>query len=106
MTARFDSLDIASENDIFFLSHYFYSSLKDTIISKEDYELVKRLYRTLKLENLDELNKLYNFQDTIILFEMFEQRSVHLQKIFKFNPKNVILLVLLADAFTVTKVNV
>ena len=106
MTARFNSPDIVSENDIFFLSHHFYSSLKDTIISKEDYEFVKRLYRTLKLENLGELNKLYNFQDTIIIFEIFEQRSTHLQKIFKFNPKNVILVVLLADAFTVAKVNV
>ena len=57
------------------------------MISKEDYESVKRLYRTLKLENLGELNELYNFQDTKILCEILEQRSVHLQKMFKFNPK-------------------
>ena len=87
MITGFDSLDIAPENDIFFLPNHFYSSLKDKIISKEDYESVKRLYRTLKLENLDELNKLYNFQDTIILCEIFEQQSRHLQKMFKFNPK-------------------
>ena len=41
----------------------------------------------MKLENLVELNKLYSFQDTIILCEIFEQRLAHLQKIFKFNPK-------------------
>ena len=73
MITPFDSLDIAPENDIFFLPHHFYSSLKDTIISKEVYELVKRLYRTLKLENLGQLNKLCNFQDTTILCEIFQQ---------------------------------
>ena len=41
----------------------------------------------MKLENLVELNELYSFQDTIILCETIEQRSAHLQKIFKFNPK-------------------
>ena len=46
---RFDSLDIAPENDVLFLPHHFYSSLKYKIISKEDYESAKRLYRTLKL---------------------------------------------------------
>ena len=73
MITGFDSFDIAPKNDIFFLPHHFYSSLKDTVISKEDYESVKRLYWTLKLENLGELNKLYNFQDTIILCEIFEE---------------------------------
>ena len=87
MVTRFDSLDIAPENDIFFLLHHFYSTLKDAISSKEDYESVKRLYRTLKLENLGELNKLYSFQDTIILCEIFEHQSVQLQEIFNFNPK-------------------
>ena len=29
----------------------------------------------MKLENLGELNKLYNLQDTIILREIFENRS-------------------------------
>ena len=41
----------------------------------------------MKLENLGQLNKIYNFQDTIILCEIFEQRSSHLQDLFKFNPK-------------------
>ena len=40
----------------------------------------------MKLKNLGELNKIYNFQDTIMLFEIFEQRSEHLQKLFKYNP--------------------
>ena len=49
MITGFNSLDIAPENDIFFLANHFHSSLKDKIIPKEDYESVKRLYRTLKL---------------------------------------------------------
>ena len=40
----------------------------------------------MKLANLGELNKIYNFQDTIILCEIFEQHS-HLQKIFKYPRK-------------------
>ena len=41
----------------------------------------------MKLENLGELNKLCNFQDTVIFCEIFEQHSAPLQKMFKFNPK-------------------
>ena len=41
----------------------------------------------MNLENLGELYKLYNFQDTIILCGIFEKRSHHLQKMFKFKPK-------------------
>ena len=30
----------------------------------------------MTLQDLGELNKIYNFQDTVILSEMFEQRSI------------------------------
>ena len=40
----------------------------------------------MKLKNLGELNKLYSFQDTIYLCEIFENCSFHLQKLFKYNP--------------------
>ena len=60
----------------------------------------------MNLENLGKLNKLYNFQDTIILCKISEQRSHHLQKVFKFNPKNVILPAFSAVAFTEIKLNV
>ena len=36
---------------------------------------------------MGELNKIYNFQDTIILCKLFEQRSELLKQIFKYNPK-------------------
>ena len=41
----------------------------------------------MKLKNLGELNRIYNFQDTIILCEIFEQRSELLQEIFKYNSR-------------------
>lgn len=41
----------------------------------------------MNLKNLGELNKLYNFQDTIILCEILEQHSSQLQNLFKFNPR-------------------
>ena len=52
-------------------------------MTDEEYQ---KFYQTMKLENL-ELNKIYSFQDTIILCEIFEQRCSHLQDIFKFNPR-------------------
>ena len=70
---RFDSLDISPEEGLFFfLPHHFYLSLKETIILTDDYNSVKKLYQTMKLENLGKLKKLYNFQDTIILCKIFE----------------------------------
>ena len=88
MITTFGSLDITIPEDAdFFLPHHFYSILKNTINSRKYYDALKKLYQTMKPENLGEVNKLYSFQDTIILCEIFEQRSVHLQKMFKFNPK-------------------
>ena len=70
-----------------FYPHHFYSSLKDSVIDDKDYEAVKKFYQTLNLDNLGQLNKLYNFQDTVILLEIFEQRSTLFQGRFKFNPR-------------------
>lgn len=87
MKARFDLLDIAPEDGVFFLPHHFYSSLKGEIISRENYNAIKKLHQTLKLEHLRELNKLYNFQDTIILCEIFESCTTYLQKMCKFKTR-------------------
>ena len=43
MIMRYDSLDIAPENRVFFLPHHFNSRLKDTMTCKEDYIAVKKL---------------------------------------------------------------
>ena len=56
-------------------------------MTREEYGNVKKFYQTLELKDLGELNKIYNFQDTVILCQIFEQRSKHLQKLFKFNPR-------------------
>ena len=80
----FDSFNISPEKD-FFKEHHSYLNMKDSIISTKDYEDVKKFYTLLKLSNLGELNKLYNFQDTMILCEIFEQRSDLLKRIFKYN---------------------
>ena len=87
MITRYDSLDIKPENGNFFLPHQFCSTLKDKILTDEEYENIKKFYQTMKLENLVKLNKIYNLQDTIILCEIFEQRSSPLQNAFKFNPR-------------------
>ena len=56
-------------------------------MSTEEYKNVKKFYSIVKLPNLGELNQTYNFQDTITLAEIFEQRSELLRKIFKYNPR-------------------
>ena len=61
--------------------------MKDSTITDQDYENVKKFYTRLKLKNLGELNHIYNFQDTIILCKIFQQRSSGLQEIFKNNPR-------------------
>ena len=82
----FDSLNICPWTD-FFKHADFYSSLKENNISEEEYENVKKFFKILRLKTLGDLNRIYNFQDTAILCEIFEQRSTLLQKLFKYNAK-------------------
>ena len=42
-------------------------------MTMEEYKNIKKFYQTMKLKNLGELNKIYNFQDIIILCEIFEK---------------------------------
>ena len=86
MITDFDSLNIKPEKD-FFEQEKFCSCLKEDNISTEEYENVKKFFNILKLETLGDLNRIYNFQDTAILCEIFESRSTLLQKLFKYNPK-------------------
>ena len=106
LVSDFDSLSIALDDGEFFKPHQFYSSMKDSILSEEEYENVKKNYTTLRLKNLRELSQIYNFQDTIILCEIFERRSEKFQEIFKFNPKNVIAQVHFLVVLIETKVSV
>ena len=106
MITRYDSLDISPDDGNFFLPHNFYSNLKDDIMTTEKYENVKKVYQTMNLKNLGVLNKICSFQDTIILCEIFEQWSDHLQGLFKYNHVNVILQFHLVVVCIEIKVNV
>ena len=67
MITEYHSLDIVPDKGKFFLPHNSYSTLKDTTLSEEEYKNLRKFCNTMKLENLGELNIIYNFQDTIIL---------------------------------------
>ena len=86
MITDFDVLNIQPEKD-FFEYDSFYSSLKEKNISQEEYENVKNFFTVLRLKTLRGLNRIYNFQDTAILCEIFESRSALLQNLFKYNAK-------------------
>ena len=71
MITYFDSFQIVLE-DGFFKYEDFYLSLKERNISLEEYENVKKFFTVLRLKPMGDLNKIYNFQDTAILCEIFE----------------------------------
>ena len=71
----------------FFKKKDFYSSLKEKDISDEEYENVKKFFKLLRLKTLGEMNRIYNFQDTAIFCEIFEERASLLEKLFKFNAR-------------------
>ena len=87
MVKTLDSYNTSSQNEEFLLPHHFFCDFKGNIISQEDYESVNNFRKMIKFENLGELNKIYNFQDTIILCKIFEQCSDKLQKLFKYTPR-------------------
>ena len=70
-----EDLDGVSK-DQFFRKTEFYSSLRNEIISDDDYENVKKFWKTMRLKKLSKLNDIYNFQDTIILCQIFENRAI------------------------------
>ena len=86
MITDLDSLKKVPTGD-FFEKQDFYSSLKEKDISDQYYEDVKKLFKLLRLETLRDMNKICNIQDTLILCEIFEQRSILQEKLFKFNPR-------------------
>ena len=73
MITDFNSLEIKPEHGGFFKHSDFYSSLKERNISDEKYENVKRFFTVLRLKTLGDLHRIYNFQDTAILCEIFKE---------------------------------
>ena len=86
MITDFNSLEIKPK-DGFFDQKYFCSSLKEKDITTEEYQNIKKFFTLLRLKTLGDMNRIYNFQDTLILCEIFEQRANMLEKRFKFNPR-------------------
>ena len=70
MITDFESLNIRLEKK-FFKNEDFYSSLKEKNISVEEYENVKKFFMILSLKTLGDLNRIYSFQGTTILCEIF-----------------------------------
>ena len=56
------------------------------MVTDKEYEEVKKLYTLMRMSNLSDLNALYNFQDTIILAEIFENRVRMMHQKFGYNP--------------------
>ena len=86
MITDFDSLKKVPKED-FFQKKDFYSELKEKDISDEEYQNVKKFFMLLRLKTLGDMNRIYNFQDTLILCKIFEQKASLLEKLFKFNPR-------------------
>ena len=61
--------------------------MKEKDISDEEYENVKKKIMLFRLKALGDMSRIYNFQDTLILCEIFEQRAALLEKLFKFNTR-------------------
>ena len=57
----------------FFSIEDFYSSLKNSIISEEEYAAAKKSFTLMEIRNLGDLNTLYKFQDTITFCELFNR---------------------------------
>ena len=56
LISDFDSLNISPNKD-FFEMHEFYSNMKNSVLSAEDYENVKKFYKLMNLSKLRELIK-------------------------------------------------
>ena len=86
MMNSFELLKIIPTDNLFSIDD-FYSSLKNSVITEKEHAAVKNLYTLLKMRNLGDLNNLYNFQDKIILCEIFESRAQFVNDKFEFNPR-------------------
>ena len=79
-----EDLDAVPKGD-FFSKVEFYSSLKNEIIDDESYESVKKFWKLMPLNKLSKLSDIYNFQDTIILCKIFENRAIEMMEKFSYN---------------------
>ena len=75
---------------LFFLQEtFFQSTLKGQAVNDDDYDNSEKLFVLLKLQNLTDLNDLYNAQDVILLLEIIENRFQEMQNECGYNPRKV-----------------
>lgn len=72
---------------IFFSKTEFYSSFKNEVTSDEEYKNMKKFWPFLLLKKISKLSDIYNFQDTIIICEFFENRAKEMTKKFSYNSQ-------------------
>ena len=72
MITSLDSLKIAPKDGDFLEKEDFYSTLKENI-SDQEHSDVKIFFKLMRMKTFVEMNKIYNIQDTLILWEIFEQ---------------------------------
>ena len=77
------------EDGIFFSKEEFFSTLKGQAVNNDDYENSKKLFILLKMQNLSDLNDLYNAQDVILLLEIIENRFQEMQNECGYNTRKV-----------------
>ena len=73
----------------FFLKEKFFSTLKGQAVNDDDYKNSKKLFILLKMQNLSDLNDLYNAQDAILLLQIIENRFQEMQNECGYNPRKV-----------------
>ena len=77
---------VPTTNKKFLAKTAFFSSLKSSTITDREYKDVQKLFSLMIMSNFSDLNALYNFQDTIILAEIFENRANITHQKFGYNP--------------------
>ena len=65
----------------------FYGSLKNEMIKPDEYENVEQFWQKMRMKKQPDLSDIYNFQDTIILCKIFENRASQMMNRFPYNPR-------------------
>ena len=76
----------------------FYISLKNNVITDEEYFDVKNRFKILKMRNIVDLNDLYNFQETIIPCKIFVSRVSLMNEQYKITLRRCIFASLLSGS--------
>ena len=82
-----NSIFLTPENGVSFEKNEFCSNLKQKAISDSDYKSSFFLYRTLKMQNLGDINDLYNAQNVILLYQITGNRFQFMHDQYGFNPR-------------------